>query len=165
MAEDAETLPSEAIGQPQPAGAAAPEEVGEHRALRGDPGGGRQDDGGVPRPQGHRAVHPGHHEYCKCYTHTRNPAGWARTPLHHPKCPGWESFSCEERDGDAVGESDVLQAGSGFSPGSEQCFGVKNPARLLLLLLGSGTPAAGEVNLACLTALQRVRAARTKAFL
>lgn len=30
VAEDTETLPSEAIGQPQPEGAAAPQEVGEH---------------------------------------------------------------------------------------------------------------------------------------
>ena len=75
MAADAEALPSEALGQPQPARPAAPEEIRQHGALRGDPGGGRQNDGGVPRAAGHRAVHPGHHEYCKCYNHTMNLGG------------------------------------------------------------------------------------------
>lgn len=60
MAED-----SEDSSQPHRPRPAAPEEVCEQRALRRNTGGGRQDDGGVPRPPGHRAVHPGCHEYCK----------------------------------------------------------------------------------------------------
>lgn len=40
VAADAEALPTEALGQPQPARPIAPEEIRQHGALRGDPGGG-----------------------------------------------------------------------------------------------------------------------------
>lgn len=46
----------------------APEALSEPRALRRDSRGGRQDDGGLPRASGHRAVHPGCHEYCKFHS-------------------------------------------------------------------------------------------------
>lgn len=46
---------------------AAPEALGEPGALRGDDGGRWQDDGGLPRPQGHWAIPLGRHEYCKFY--------------------------------------------------------------------------------------------------
>lgn len=81
MAADAQALPSEAIEQQQPTRPAAPEEIRQHRALRGDPRGGRQNDGGVPRAAGHRAVHPGHHEYCKCYNHITARWGSSGVPL------------------------------------------------------------------------------------
>lgn len=44
---------------------APPPALHQQRALRGDAGGGRQDDGRLPRPQRHRALHPVRHEYCK----------------------------------------------------------------------------------------------------
>lgn len=48
--------------RPRPA---ATEALSEPGALCGDAGGSRQDDGGLPWSQGHRAVHLGCHEYCK----------------------------------------------------------------------------------------------------
>ena len=41
----------------------------------------------------------------------------------------------DKRNGSAVGKSDLFQDGSGFSPSPEQGVWVKNPDKLLLLLL------------------------------
>lgn len=56
------TLPAQhAVGRRRPQA----EALGQQRALRGDAGGRRQNDGGVPRTQRHRALHPVRDEYCK----------------------------------------------------------------------------------------------------
>lgn len=67
MAAEPKDLTPEPLDQSDATGPAAAQALGQHRALRGDPGGGRQDDGGLPRTQRHRAVHPRSHEYCKLY--------------------------------------------------------------------------------------------------
>lgn len=150
MAAVTEAVPSEAIRQPQPARAAAPEEVSQHGALRGNTGGGRQNDGGVPRAAGHRAVHPGHHEYCKCYNHiadlggpqvlTRSAAGRNKS-WFSPQTSGF-GRGChvlflqghKQGGGNAVGKADLFQGGSSFSPSPERDIWVKNPGVLLLHL-------------------------------
>lgn len=53
-----------AVGR-RPRAAAAAAALGQQRALRGDARGRRQDDGGLPRTQRHRALHPVRDEYCK----------------------------------------------------------------------------------------------------
>lgn len=86
---------------------AASEALSQPGALRGDAGGCRQDDGGLPWSQRHRAVHPGRHEYCK-FHNTKDACAQCAKPL---------SFGVvlnEKKQGDLSCVAESLKSSSKF---------------------------------------------------